>query len=315
MPSAIAAINGQDVTEFLTEFAASNSSGYSNPDADWNNLMYSPAQNIQYINNALDGSSPFYPGNVLSINFENGSTIPTVPWVAVYSDVAAVYNNVVATSDDQDCESSIKSKWDFYSCYVVNEGFGQDVDVSQRRKRDVNARSPGIISAKSLEHKRQVAPDPQNRWNDSAYPSNPVIAESDLGVEGVLSGYFLDDSVTAVLSIPNFAPGNVSGFSDTVGRFLQLSTANGRQKIVIDLQQNYGGYQLLATDVFKQVSLSVPRLWTVTYASPLLPVHRGHSKARLPISGKSCMTSSLDTRWSGRRSINDLCSMSLIELH
>ena len=236
--SAIARFNGQEATAFLAQFAAVNSLGYSNPDADWNNLMYSPAQDIQYLNNAWDGSSPFYPGDVYSLVFENGTTVASSYWLAVLNNPADAV--------------SITSKEDFYDSFVVNSF---DFSNSQRKKRDVSETSTRKPSRKCFNRKRQDAgaSTTPNTWNNSAYPSDPVIAEADLGLEGVLSGYYLRQSLTAVLSIPNFQPGNVTSFSSAVGDFLKASTADGMQKIVIDLQQNPGGISLLATDVFQQV--------------------------------------------------------------
>lgn len=41
-------------------------------------------------------------------------------------------------------------------------------------------------------------------------------------------------------------------FQSTIGDFITLSQKKGLQKVVIDLQQNYGGQSLLAIDAFKQ---------------------------------------------------------------
>ncbi|KAE8383130.1 hypothetical protein BDV26DRAFT_287916 [Aspergillus bertholletiae] len=46
-PSAIATINGQDVVEYLAQFAALNSIGKLEPHADWNMLMRSAALDLQ----------------------------------------------------------------------------------------------------------------------------------------------------------------------------------------------------------------------------------------------------------------------------
>lgn len=58
-----------------------------------------------------------------------------------------------------------------------------------------------------------------------------------------MTGYFLKDISTAVLSIPTFEmlDNDIKTFSDTVGKFLGASRAAGMQKVLIDLQQNLGG--------------------------------------------------------------------------
>ena len=82
--------------------------------------------------------------------------------------------------------------------------------------------------------------------------------QPDLGDTGVITGYFLNHTSTAVLSIPSFyAYGDaVVSFSDTIGEFLRRSKQAGMTKVVIDVQQNGGGDTLLAVDAFKRVCLS-----------------------------------------------------------
>jgi hypothetical protein len=63
-PSAIKTINGQDATIYLESFAANNSVGSLEPHADWNQLMWSPVQDILYNFNAYGGGATFYPGNL-----------------------------------------------------------------------------------------------------------------------------------------------------------------------------------------------------------------------------------------------------------
>ena len=69
-----------------------------------------------------------------------------------------------------------------------------------------------------------------------------------------MSGYFLKDASIAVLSIPSFKAreDSLNEFSSAVREFLLASTKAGMKKVVIDLQQNYGGVSLLAFDIFKQ---------------------------------------------------------------
>lgn len=78
--------------------------------------------------------------------------------------------------------------------------------------------------------------------------------QPDFGGAGSLSGYFLEDSSLAVLSIPSFQEfGDAIGtFSQTIGNFITASKTAGMKKVLIDLQQNYGGDTLLAFDAFKQ---------------------------------------------------------------
>jgi hypothetical protein len=64
----------------------------------------------------------------------------------------------------------------------------------------------------------------------------------------------LNSTSVAVLSIPSFdVEGDaVATFQTAIGQFITRTKAAGLQKVVIDLQQNYGGQSLLAIDTFKQ---------------------------------------------------------------
>lgn len=239
--SAISTVNGEPAIDFFTQFAAENSQGYLEPHADWNNLMYSPAADIQGLVNAFDGSSPFYPGDVFSLVLENGTGVPDLQWLAVINDLSDVV--------------SVANYSEFYSYFVVDDYSYYSSQSARRMKRDSVTTTATALTSTATASESSAIPS-QTSWSDPsfpmdpAYPQNPVI--SDFGDGGVISGYFLD-SATGVLSIPNFSPDDVMVFSATVAAFLQRSKAAGMKKIVIDLQQNWGGRTLLATDTFKQV--------------------------------------------------------------
>lgn len=84
-PSAIVAINDQDVVEFLNRFAAQNVLGAIEPHADWNNLMTSAASDIQLVPSTFEGLSLFYPGPNVTFRFENGTVLFDQPWLAQWS--------------------------------------------------------------------------------------------------------------------------------------------------------------------------------------------------------------------------------------
>ena len=92
-------------------------------------------------------------------------------------------------------------------------------------------------------------------WPDSAYPNSTDIYQPGLYPDGggFLTGYFLKNISTAVLSIPSFdmSGDDVQTFSDTVQKFLNASHAADMKTVLIDLQQNLGGDTLLAVDTFK----------------------------------------------------------------
>ena len=69
------------------------------------------------------------------------------------------------------------------------------------------------------------------------------------------TGYLLNDPSIAVISIPSFAESglHVQTFPRAVKDFIDTSKAAGKNKVVIDLQQNSGGDVVLAVDTFKRV--------------------------------------------------------------
>ena len=196
--------------------------------------MYSPAAEIQGFVNAFAGSSPFYPGDVFGLVFENGTGIGGWKWLAVFNDL-----------NDQ---VPLTGPTDFYSYFVVDTGV-----ASTNQKAKVKRAADATITTETSASSATATP---THWLNPAYPRNPIISERNLGNGGVLTGYILEDSTIGVLSIPTFNifSGDVKSFSATIGEFLRMTKAAGVKKIVIDVQQNDGGLRLLATDTFKQVS-------------------------------------------------------------
>lgn len=86
-PSAIKSINGQDATEFLSNFAAANSIGNLEPNADWNDLMASQAAYIQSLYSVFESAILLYPGETITIAFENGTQLDPQPWMAKYNSI------------------------------------------------------------------------------------------------------------------------------------------------------------------------------------------------------------------------------------
>jgi hypothetical protein len=82
------------------------------------------------------------------------------------------------------------------------------------------------------------------------YPE-PVVISSD----SIVSGYFLNSTGNedvAVLSMLTFEPKVPAEFQSVVQTFLAQAKAAGKQKLVIDLSANGGGYILQGYDTFRQ---------------------------------------------------------------
>lgn len=227
--SPIATINGQNATDFLTDFASINSIGMLEPHADWNQLMGSPAQDIQGVFNTFGGAAIFYPGDNLTFVLQNSTEVET-QWLAVYNSPGPT--------------GPLETGGAFYNFFVLGL-YPASYDPS------LAAASDNSSSASS------DAPLPTS-WHDisPAYPADTAIHQPDLSVqgEGILTGYFYDDISTAVLSVPSFSQGGQSefDFSNTVADFIGNATKANLTKCIIDLQQNGGGDVVLAFDTFKQ---------------------------------------------------------------
>lgn len=259
-PSPISSINGQDSTEYLTRFAATNAAGMIEPHADWNQLMSNPVGDVLNLLSAFEGSTIFYPGANITIVFENGTSYEDIPWLAGYTD--NVDASIPALSSGQDL-------YDYFVLGVI------PTDIPAAASSSLSAAASSTFAAAatsstdpSSEDGSTATPTPTptasatpSSWSYAPFPSDPVISQPDLGLDngGVITGYFLNDGITAVLSIPSF---EVTGeaamsFSTTIGDFISQTKAAGLTRIIIDLQRNEGGSDLLATDAFKQFFPSV----------------------------------------------------------
>lgn len=249
-PSAVSTINGQDVIPFLTQFAAINAPGNVEPHADWNDLMSSAAGDVQGIFSVFEGNTKLYPGENITFNFENGSTTDSLPWLAWYSNIIV------------DNPPSLSTGQDLYSYFVLGVAPASNstaiTSTSTPLATSTSFAAASATVANAVPTNPGSAEATPSSWAYSPfYPDNPVVSQPNLGLlnGGVVTGYFLNDGVTAVLSIPSFdvTAEAVASFSSTIGLFLQKSKAAGLTRFIVDLQRNDGGSDLLATDAFKQV--------------------------------------------------------------
>ncbi|KAH6676236.1 hypothetical protein B0J14DRAFT_507528 [Halenospora varia] len=231
-PSAVTKLNGIDVIDYLSQFAAKNAFGGLEPHTDWNQLMGSPALAIQGIPTIWGGGATFYPGDKLTFLLENGTQF-TTRW----------YGTFHGDSETGPLETGA----DFYNSFVLGLlPASYEAEVSKRNRHN-----------EMPTHKtKRAASAPRTSWNNGAYPPKADIIQPNFGSGGgaFLSGYFLKEVSVAVLSIPSFQERGdaIKTHSDTVAKFISSSKAAGMKKIVIDLQQNYGGDALLAYNTFKQ---------------------------------------------------------------
>lgn len=189
--------------------------------------MYSPVGLNQQMLSSLT-ETIFYPGDTFTMEFANGSVSETLPWEA--------YNI-------QGFVPGIETGEDFYRYFVL----GQLPDTS------ANTQDGGSAAGSADTDVTASNQDDFQGWPGGTYPP-PDVSQHYLGSGGYLTGYYLRSSKTAVLSIPSFALTYEASltFNDTIGEFLRGSRQAGMENVVIDLQQNFGGNNKLATDTFRQ---------------------------------------------------------------
>lgn len=93
---------------------------------------------------------------------------------------------------------------------------------------------------------------PGGKPNSTAQPfgfPKPLVVSSDLQV----SGYFLNDSDVAVLSMVSFDPDQPAEFQAVVQTLIAEAKAAHKTKLVIDLSANGGGIILQGYDTFRQL--------------------------------------------------------------
>ena len=250
--SAVSSINGQDTAEYLAQFAALNAQGQAEHHSEWNQLMSSPALDIQNYNSIFKGYTTFYPREDITITFENGSVIGPDPWLAIYNHPGDT--------------GPLSTGGDFYNFFVLGYypasyipeietgSAGPDSTRLDSAEPESSALPVTTMTSDTLLLSTTAAPTPTG-WAHSAYPQTADVGQKDLDTLGWVTGYFLNDVSVGVLSIPSFQAydDTVKDFSNTITDFLQRSKEAGMQKVLIDLQQNLGGSTLLAIDTFKQV--------------------------------------------------------------
>lgn len=223
--------------------------------------MSNPANDVQGVLSAFEGSTPFWPGNEITFAFENGTTPLTLTWLATYSipeDTPKITSGndlykVFVLGDFTDVDySSATSAFPTATAAATSSGLSfSDSTSTATPANDTSA----AMAASSSTAVATAAPAQATSWEYFPYPPNPVTVQPNLGDGGVITGYFLNDGATAVLSIPSFDINDeaVISFSATIGDFIQKSKDAQKERFIIDLQRNGGGGNLLAIDTFKQV--------------------------------------------------------------
>ena len=173
--SPITTINGQRAEEFVSAFAAANSPGNLDPHADWNQLMYSPALDIQGFVEQFEAVT-LYPGDSITFVLENGTQIGPDPWRALYIDPGPT--------------GPLETGGDFYNFFVLGQyPASYDPDLETDSSPIVVTAPSNASSTPSAVATNSTMPSPAPGWDNIAYPS-PNTSQDDLGTygEGWISG-------------------------------------------------------------------------------------------------------------------------------
>lgn len=220
-PSAVVKIDGSETTEFLQNLSQLGS--LQDRDALYNNVFYELAQ--VSLGDSGSGTGMFtgggrgryvYPGATTTFTFANG----TERTIENYARVRYNFRGV-------NSGETLAKEWFNYGSAASAQAASQDSETVSTTAAS-GATGPGY-------------PDPVS-----------------VGPLNLINGFYIDGegyNDVAVLSIPNFVGTSVAqkAFQATSKEFLAKALADGKTKLILDLQANGGGTILQGYDLFKQL--------------------------------------------------------------
>ncbi|KAI9748723.1 MAG: hypothetical protein M4579_007141 [Chaenotheca gracillima] len=228
-PSAVTHIDGQDVAEYLQTLA--DLSNPQDPDARYNQMFYELAESG--VGQFDLFSNPTYnPGPGVTVKFENGTT-----------------RSIENLAQGQVLPPGIDSGEAIFSAFFL--------------PTTTSALASGSPSATLTALPQTQTPSPV----PTGYPT-PVVKNT----LNYANGYYLtseENSQVAVLSLPSFLETEsnelLREWQNDIDQFLIKAKADGKTKLIIDLQGNPGGTTALAYDAFKQLFPTITPYVTSRY--------------------------------------------------
>jgi hypothetical protein len=167
-PSAIKLINDEDAVSWLDAFAANQSAGAVERHTDWNQMMFSFAQDIQGIFNVFGWNAPFYFGDTMTIEFENGDRRTDRNYGVYWS---------------QGPTGPLETGGDFYNFFVLGfypasfdpSSFDDSSDATSTDSVQASATATSSTAAATSSAPVVLT------WNSTAYPQVPDVAQPGLG--------------------------------------------------------------------------------------------------------------------------------------
>jgi hypothetical protein len=221
IPSPVVAIDGVEATEFLEELSQLGS--LQDRDALYNNVFYELSQIS--LGNSGSGTGMFtgggrgrwvYPGPNTTLTFANGSEFT----MENYARPIIPFRGINTGKD-------LADRW---------ISWGSAGESIAPMESQVESAASGAVTA--------VAP---------GFP-DPILA----GPQNLINGFYIPAAGyedIAVLQVPNFVGSNFAEvpFQRLTQEFIPKALADGKTKLIIDLQANGGGTVLQAYDMFKQL--------------------------------------------------------------
>lgn len=227
-PPAVTKINGQDATTFMVNLGL-KIINTQDQDAQWNIMLQNYAQPEAV---PVVAGSTMYSGDSLTFEYENGQTIKQDSYALVRS--GANFANITSGED-------------FYNRFCNPKTAKKPAAGGQP------ATPPGPQPAPGT--RQPPAP---------AIPGFPMPAVRDSGANAT-AGYFLTGQGyedVAVLSVLGFAPQGDPSFSsleylvnlqNLVEKFLAMSKAANKTKLIVDVSGNGGGLVIAGYEVYSQI--------------------------------------------------------------
>jgi hypothetical protein len=215
-PSAVVAIDDMEATKFLE--ALSQLGSLQDRDALYNNVFYEIAQ--VGLGESGSGTGMFTGGGRGRYVYTGANTTLTF-----------------ANGTERTIENFARVRFNFRQ---INTG----EDLAKQWFDFGSAASAEVAS---------VASTAANKVSGPGYP-DPVT----IGPVNLINGYYVDGDAyedVAVLSVPNFVGSSYAEqlFQQTSQEFIPKALADGKTKLIIDLQANGGGTILQGYDLFKQL--------------------------------------------------------------
>ncbi|KAL4924093.1 peptidase S41 family protein [Aspergillus undulatus] len=230
--SPVVTINGEDASTYLQSLAGSQS--FQDPDASYNNFMYSHAR---YTSSSQMLGAFSYP--------LNGAYPGTTEYTLIYANGTMSKSKVKAVAQDEFIYANGTELYEDYCLPVPEESTSASATPTPTPSTSTPAAASSSTPATSPT--ATVLPAP------TGYPKAVVRDENNLVAGYLLNKPDLQDA--AVLSVPTFSvsgvEGGTSNISSLVINFLEKSVNAGRKKIILDLTSNPGGNTNYAFDLFK----------------------------------------------------------------